>query len=941
MATGTALYGLTAEQVIKLADGPVTDAVWSAAHSKVFLLHRGAVYGLDWDGFGPPGSVAYVQGQQEILKTHTIYGLAQLPLDDGAIGIAVLTDQGLAVYHDRHFEHFHAFPLVDKTPAVYALASRNSRLTMLTSEGIVALEHGQVLVDRHGRVYDLLTVDRLGATFVARGHELQMVQHNETTAGVVPFAQIAATHLAQDRQGRLLTNDGTTILRYDPDSPVPQTLFHATPTVPHGQPAATSTGITSLLSASDGSVWVTAGSSVFRWQDWQVEEFSIFKDPERFPARSDMISRVIETIDQRLWVIASHEGHRNYKGLVLEGGVLAWTGTGFHRIELPAHTGHWSTGPWFITGYTPIDTHTAIVGTTRGFARHHNGRYTTFTALEDASYAALLARTPLLWLGTRGAKLGTNTWLFGTAGGVVAYREGAWFSPDRLNWLLPDQHLSLYGAHTVHAVATDPTGRIYVGTDRGLLVHDSGGGDAVAFLVSNGQFPLLFQATEATKVRREADILLAAVDPESALAQRIRQRNKLRRDIEALEATRVPRVMMEAGIPETRPDQAVVGHPTPAEETEQQLRAKRQEERRLLFQIGRENPGLYQALELKPLDLVSLRSAFLQTDQALLQYLPAEQQLYVHLVTREHSTVVEVHDVSNAELQRRARQAWKGLSPHSIAKADLEADLVWLYDKLLRPVEDKLLVGKFKQVFVVPVGELMYLPFAALMRTTEKGVEYAIERFTFGYLTSMYHLALVLKDETANLPDILVLGDPQGNFAAARQEAIKVARIVGGELGALLGDDASYDNLRRYGPSARIIHLSTHARLDHERPEHSFVLLANDYHLRLADIMELPIANTDLVVLSACETARGVDGMEYATIVRAFAGARVPALIATLWQVRGDASSVLMEAFYNNLDRGDDRFTALARAQQHMLRQAPPEFRPPSHWAGFVAFGKP
>jgi CHAT domain-containing protein/predicted Zn-dependent protease len=965
VGTPAALYGVVSGQSRTLVAGAVDDALWSAQHGQVFILRHRDVSALAWDGRGPAGPLVYVRGQRDIVSAQKIYGLARLPLHEGIHGIAVLTDLGLSIYHDHHFEHFNSFPHVEAVPSVRAVASHNMRTYMLTSAGLFALERGQILGDNRGRVHDLLTAEDLGVTFVARGQELQTVRHDQVAAGGTLFARIAATHLARDRDGRLLTNDGVTILRYAQESPEAQELFRARPTVPAGWTTALTNTLTSLLAASDGSIWVTAGSSVFRWQEGTVEEFSIFVDPQGFPARSDMISRVLETVDGRIWVVASNERHRNYHGVVLEGGVLEWTGSSFQRLPLSERTRDWSSvdnGPWFITGYTPIDNHTGIVGTTQGFARHRttqgfarhrDGRYVPFTELKEASYQALLARTPLLWLGTRGAKLGEDTWLFGTAGGVVAYQAGRWFWPDRLNGMLPDQHLRDYGALTVHAVATDKAGHIYVGTDRGLLIYDSGGGEAVSFLLSNALQEQAFLATELAKLRREAEIVRASLPPNSALAMVVQQVEALNQEIQPLKSVLAPGVRLPAGTRDKPLQTAPTGQPragTPGdsaldERAQLALRYKK-ELKELLFRIERENRSLYQLLELKPLDLAALR-AQLRQDQAVVQYLPTKTKLYIHLVTTAGSEIREVH-VPEAEVQARALRAASQLAgrPEPLRHLlrtvvgrdrvpDLPANLAWLYTHLLRPVEGDLR-GR-THVFVVPVGPLTYLPFAALIDSEGK---YAVEHFTFGYLPSLYLLDLVLRARPSRMTEALVLGDPDGTLPWARQEAHQVHKLLKGTLG--LGKDASLDALRRYAPQARVVHLATPGVLDPDKPERSALTLANDDALRVVDAMLLELTETELVVLSACQTGEGIAGMEYAALVRAFAHAGVPTVVATLWRVEdSDSTWTLMDRFYQALMQDEDRFTALARAQREMLEAAEAWKRTPRAWAGYIAFGKP
>src|SRR5262249_29794352 len=145
----------------------------------------------------------------------------------------------------------------------------------------------------------------------------------------------------------------------------------------------------------------------------------------------------------KIWVIASDEGHLRHRGMILRGGVVEWTGKGWKRLDVPEKT-----NGWFMRSYTALDKATAIAGTTKGFTRHRGGRLELLSTLNDPSYKRILDQNPQLFLGTRGAKLG-SIWLFGTAGGVVALKDGTWFIPDRLNWMLPDQGLSAYGARHV------------------------------------------------------------------------------------------------------------------------------------------------------------------------------------------------------------------------------------------------------------------------------------------------------------------------------------------------------------------------------------------------------------------------------------------------------------------------------------------------------------
>jgi CHAT domain-containing protein len=110
--------------------------------------------------------------------------------------------------------------------------------------------------------------------------------------------------------------------------------------------------------------------------------------------------------------------------------------------------------------------------------------------------------------------------------------------------------------------------------------------------------------------------------------------------------------------------------------------------------------------------------------------------------------------------------------------------------------------------------------------------------------------------------------------------------------------------------------------------------------LTAIDAMQLPLGNVGLVTLSACESGVGADGLEYATLARAFMHAGAPTVLASLWKVDDEGTFRLMRGFYQSIANGSDRFTALAEAQRALLA-GDKHFRDPALWAGFVVYGKP
>jgi CHAT domain-containing protein len=114
---------------------------------------------------------------------------------------------------------------------------------------------------------------------------------------------------------------------------------------------------------------------------------------------------------------------------------------------------------------------------------------------------------------------------------------------------------------------------------------------------------------------------------------------------------------------------------------------------------------------------------------------------------------------------------------------------------------------------------------------------------------------------------------------------------------------------------------------------------AEDGLLTAEDVSGLDLLDTELVVLSACETGLGEvrTGEGVFGLQRAFILAGAKTLVMSLWSVPDEATRELMEDFYGRLLAGEPRADALHAAQQ-ALRQKYPE---PYFWGAFVCLGNP
>ncbi len=275
----------------------------------------------------------------------------------------------------------------------------------------------------------------------------------------------------------------------------------------------------------------------------------------------------------------------------------------------------------------------------------------------------------------------------------------------------------------------------------------------------------------------------------------------------------------------------------------------------------------------------------------------------------------------------------------------------YLSKKLISPLLPYI-KGK-KTICFIPDSYLFNIPFHALKN--KETDNFMIEDFAIYYDYSMSILKQLRDIKSSGKDNLLALGNPNftntnsmfpdksfSELPQSAEEVKSIGEIYSNKSKILLQDSASEAKFKENAHKYNILHLATHGIIDNINPMFSSLILSpdsiNDGILSAQEVMQMEI-KADLVVLSACETAIGVitDGEGMLGMSRAFMGAKVPTIAASLWQVDDRSTKKLMEYFYKNIQNKDNYAEALRKAQINLMKNT--RYDSPFFWAPFIVIG--
>ncbi len=343
-----------------------------------------------------------------------------------------------------------------------------------------------------------------------------------------------------------------------------------------------------------------------------------------------------------------------------------------------------------------------------------------------------------------------------------------------------------------------------------------------------------------------------------------------------------------------------------------------------------------------PLDLRS-RKRKIPEGMGVLSYLPGDDNLFVFVATRD-TVVARVIPVSRPALAESIDRLYNVISvaPGRDATVDREGVIAEesgrLYGWLIAPVEDR--ISSMEMIAVIPAGELHFLPFDILAPDGD------VSRRLSGRSTlfTISNLGVFTDQHDGDLPlRVAAFANPDGSLPESEEEARQIVSFFPSSL-LYIGDEATETRAKEVSSEYSMLHLATHGTLDYHDLENSWFTLApgengDDGRLTLEEIWRIThLTDYRLVTLSACNTAVGGELVEGWPInpANAFLQVGVPSVVATLWRVDDQATSILMVEFYRNLR---EHGTAYALQSARVKLASTEEWNDPYYWAPFVLLG--
>lgn len=365
----------------------------------------------------------------------------------------------------------------------------------------------------------------------------------------------------------------------------------------------------------------------------------------------------------------------------------------------------------------------------------------------------------------------------------------------------------------------------------------------------------------------------------------------------------------------------------------------------------------------QPLNLKQVQHSLPHNVQ-LLSYTITEKKLLIWLVTNNDVLTVSV-EIGVEQLQKLVSGYLSDLrSRRDIYLVNRQA--AELYRLLILPLADKL--DRNRLLCVIPDGVLYQLPFGALFSPASK--RYLIEDYSITWNPSASVLIGTAKLAAAkrgkNVENLIGVSNPRFSYKRfpglptlpSTEEEVNRVRPLYSQSEFLKNENATETAVIQSMGQHEIVHIASHILINGQSPLQSSILLAEespqtikatlpseitiDGTLQALEIYQLKLLRTKLVILSGCQSAVGdyTRGEALSLLAQSFFAAKVPAVIASLWEVDDAVSAEIMYSFhYNHRVKHQGFADALSTALRSLIYETDTKRRHPYYWAAYLLSG--
>lgn len=381
-----------------------------------------------------------------------------------------------------------------------------------------------------------------------------------------------------------------------------------------------------------------------------------------------------------------------------------------------------------------------------------------------------------------------------------------------------------------------------------------------------------------------------------------------------------------------------------------------------------------------PVSLQAVQARLNSSQSSFIEYAEGANNLYAFYITPTARRVVRLGNV--AAVEQEVNRLRTSLTDYAmVTESSGKAYTLFtqsahrLYNVLIKPVVPA--QSPFpKQVVVVPIGSLSYVPFdnlldalpvrsrlssyarlPYLLRKTAISYAYSATLFANGSPVNSTNQAGTLLafapayssgNQLATASPVYRSGSPSAVETSLSETQQEVKRITAYFKGQTYVDRfATKSQFLQLAEAYDVIHLAMHSRADNQNANQNTLFFTPEKnqpnsHLDAYEVGGLQL-NARMTVLSGCETGYGTYqvGEGVLSLARSFILAGSKSVVMSLWKAEDRASASIMELFYKGLADGLSKDEALRQAKLTYIDKSDDLTGHPLFWSGIVVVGDP